>query len=71
MDLLIVDRIEENTAVCEDEQGNMQSILLTRLPAGVKEGDCLVRKEDGYLIDRQLTQRRRQEILDLQNSLWN
>ncbi|CZT57965.1 DUF3006 domain-containing protein [Solibaculum mannosilyticum] len=71
MDLLIVDRIEENTAVCEDEQGNMQSILLTRLPAGVKEGDCLVRKEDGYLIDRQLTRRRRQEILDLQNSLWN
>ncbi|BCI60171.1 DUF3006 domain-containing protein [Solibaculum mannosilyticum] len=71
MDLLIVDRIEENTAVCEDEQGNMQSIPLSQLPAGVKEGDCLVRKEDGYLIDRQLTQRRRQEILDLQNSLWN
>ena len=71
MKMLIVDRIEENIAVCENEKGDMQSISLSQLPAGVKEGDCLVRKEDGYLIDRQLTQRLRQEILDLQNSLWN
>ncbi len=67
----IVDRIEENIAVCEDEQGNMHSLPVDRLPEDIREGDCLVQQEDGYHIDRQLTQRRRQEMLDLQNSLWN
>nr|WP_317412916.1 DUF3006 domain-containing protein [uncultured Solibaculum sp.] len=71
MKILIVDRIEENMAVCEGKEGDMHSVPLTRLPSHVKEGDCLVLDQDGYHIDAALTQKRRKEMLDLQNSLWN
>lgn len=67
--MIIVDRIEENYAVCEWEEEQL-NIELSKLPAGVKEGDVLKKTECGYEIDSEETQRRREKIIKLQNSLW-
>ena len=57
--ILIVDRIEGEFAVCEDESLVFHNILLSRLPVGVREGDCLRQTGDGYVIDKEEAARRR------------
>ena len=57
--ILIVDRIEEEFAVCEDETLAFRRILLSQLPPNVREGDCLRPAGDGYIIDGEETARRR------------
>ena len=58
-DIFIVDRIEEGVAVCEGPARAYTQIPLARLPRGVREGDCLRREGDGYIIDAEQTARRR------------
>ena len=36
-----IDRIEEGWAVCEGPDDEMIRLEVSRLPAGVREGDCL------------------------------
>jgi hypothetical protein len=57
--LLIVDRIIESFAVCEDERNNQIELSLDLLPEGVREGDALVLREGSYHIDGGETERRR------------
>ena len=41
-EILVVDRIEENIAVCEDRETRvMFNIELSKLPENVKEGDVI------------------------------
>jgi len=72
--MLIIDRIEGEYAVCElsDEQENTTNILvkLDRLPQNVKEGDVIVIKDDHYEICEEETQKRREKIIGLSNSLF-
>lgn len=44
-----IDRIEEGWAVCEGPDGEMIRLEVSRLPAGVREGDCLFLDGDGPL----------------------
>ena len=45
--MLIIDRIEEGKAVCEDEDG--RQVVLETFPDGAAEGDVLVYSDDGQL----------------------
>ena len=51
-EILVIDRIEGNIAVCENRKnGKMQDIAISDLPKGVKEGDVLKWKDGKYEID--------------------
>lgn len=57
--ILIVDHIEGDLAICEDASRTLRPIPLTQLPKGLREGDCLRPQGDGYAIDREEAARRR------------
>lgn len=62
--MLVIDRIEEGKAVCEDEDG--RQVILDRMPKGASEGDVLVYSEEGQLtVDKQLTRIRREKAVTL------
>ncbi|MBP3939455.1 MAG: DUF3006 domain-containing protein [Clostridia bacterium] len=57
-----VDRIEEDFAVCEDENGAMVNIEKTQLPADIREGDIVSVENGEAVILRDETQERRKII---------
>lgn len=60
----IVDRIEKNLAVCEEsDSGNMIQIQLEKLPENIKEGDALIKKDNAFFIDKELTEKLRSEAI--------
>ena len=59
---LIVDRLEEGYAVCEQEDGSMIRIPMDRLPAGIREGDVLAAQGGRYRADQAAAQKRKDEI---------
>lgn len=62
--MLVIDRIEEGKAVCEDEDG--RQVILDRMPEGASEGDVLVCSKEGQLtVDKQLTRIRREKAVAL------
>lgn len=69
--LLIIDRIEADIAVCELPDRTMQHIPLSALPGGVREGDCLRPQGDGYRVDAEETERRRQQNAERLRRLLN
>jgi len=67
---LIVDRFEENFAICETEDKEMINIDIEKLPDGVIEGDILL-LEDGVLyIDNKSRSEREDYIKELMDDLW-
>ncbi len=68
---LIIDRIEGDIAVCENIDRTTTNIPLILLPNGVKEGDVILKDENGeYVVDAKKTLERRQRIKKLLNNLW-
>ena len=65
MKTLIVDRIEEDFAVCEIEESNFANLPLKALPDGVKEGDVI-----HISVDADETEKRKTNINNLMNSLF-
>lgn len=69
MSIFSVDRIEGACAVLVGDAGDELTVLLTELPEGIKAGN-VVRAEDGvYQLDTAEEQRRRAQILSLQEKL--
>ena len=66
-----VDRIENDIAVSEDENGNTVNIRLSELPSGVKEGDILSFNGEKYAVLYDETEQRRKALLNLQKSLFD
>ncbi len=67
---LIIDRFEEEYAVCEQEDGQMTDIKRILLPKDAKEGDCIILNDDNtFEIDHEKTEKLRQEADDLFKSL--
>lgn len=58
-ELLVIERFEEEFAVCEDDRGTRHRLPRAWLPAGLREGDCLRETAAGYALDLGETQRRR------------
>lgn len=69
----IVDRIEEDYAVCENQEtGEMENIELLLLPADVDENDVLIYDEDldEYTIEEEETSEIEDEVEDEMDDLW-
>ena len=66
-----VERIEENVALCEDDLGETVKLRLEELPENIREGDIIVRTENGYTIDTDETSVRRKKMAEMQKKLFN
>lgn len=66
-----VERIEENVALCEDDLGKTVKLRLDELPENIREGDIIVRTENGYTIDTDETSVRRKKMAEMQKKLFN
>ena len=60
----IIDRIENNIAVCELENGEMLDVKISALPKGIKEGDVIK-----LSVDETEANERKERIDKLMNSL--
>ena len=66
----IIDRIEENIAVCECEDKKMVNFELEKLPKACKEGDCIVEDDNGNIyVDINETKRREERAKKLLDRL--
>ena len=68
---LIVDRIEENTVVCETEETGFVTINLIDLPDGVHEGSILIFENGSYFVDLNEEQQRREKLFALQEDIFD
>ena len=67
---LIIDRFENNYAVCEKEDRTMINIEKSKLPENAKEGDVLIIKNDKIIIDYEETSKRKKIIENLTKDMW-
>lgn len=65
-----VDRIEENIAICEDDDGNVLKLNVDELPQEIREGDIIEKTENGFVIDADETQLRRKKMAELQRNIF-
>lgn len=68
--MLIVDRIENEAVVVENDDTHF-TIKLIEILGEVREGDVLIKCGNVYSVDKEATQRRRQQISEIQKSLWD
>lgn len=67
-----IDSIEDEYAVCEDENENVHLIERIKLPNGAKEGYVVTIFEDGtVVINEAKTEERRAKILKLQEKVFD
>jgi len=67
----IIDRFEDIYAVCEKEDKSFIHILKSKLPECIKEGDCIIQKEDGtFSIDVNERLEREHRIREKMNHLF-
>ena len=66
-----VDRIEEDKAILECENGDCVTLELKSLPKNIKEGDVLCFEANSYFLDKDETEERRQKIKSLMDSLFD
>lgn len=67
--MLIIDHIEDGIAVIEDENTRFK-ISAEMLGENVREGDVVVSENGFYIKDENASAARRDEIIKLQNDLW-
>lgn len=67
--MLIIDRIGDGIAVIEDDSGHYE-VPASMLDGGVREGDVVVLRDGKYFADKDASEKRRSEIIKLQNGLW-
>lgn len=66
----IIDRIEEQYAVIEKENGEMNRISIDNIRGDYKEGDILINKGEYFEIDKEFTFNRKKEIDDITKDMW-
>ena len=64
MKKFIIDRIEEKTAILEDDNGCMIKVDVQLLPSETKEGCVLSYSNDVFILEVELTESRRKLIFD-------
>lgn len=71
MSYLSIDRIEGEVAICEDENRTRIELPLKEISGSPKEGDIILCAEGVYRVSKEETDRRRAEILRLQQQLFS
>ena len=68
---LIIDRFEENIAICEDrETGKYKEILKENLQEGLKEGDLIKFENGKYVKNKERQDEIEKEIKEKMNKVW-
>ena len=65
-----IDRIEESIALCETDTGEQVKFSTALFIPQAKEGNWYKKKGDKFIFDQVLTQKKRDEITALLNSLF-
>ena len=65
-----VDRFEENIAIIELEDRSTTNITKDKLPIDIKEGDIVIFSDNKISIDKEETKKRKQEIHNLMDKLF-
>lgn len=65
-----IEKIENNIAVCENDDGETLKLKLSQLPPNVKEGDILIQSDEGFTLDLDETQARRRKMAELQKNIF-
>jgi vacuolar-type H+-ATPase subunit E/Vma4 len=69
--MIIIDRFEENLAVCTNTDNNLTlNINISKLPENVAEGDVLVYCNGTYIIDEATTNERKKNLQAKLNALF-
>ncbi|MCR4616400.1 MAG: DUF3006 domain-containing protein [Clostridiales bacterium] len=72
MKKITVDRIEDKYALCEADNGELFQIELNELPEKTREGSIILVLSDGsYVLDNSATKKRINEMLRLQDMLFD
>ena len=67
---LIIDRFEEEYAVCEDENKKILNINKSKIPKQAKQGDIIIYRNGTYILDKEKTLNRKKYIEELTKDLW-
>ncbi len=67
---LYIDRIENNIAICFDENENIIKIKTKKILGKICEGCVLRRSDAGFVVDEIATKLKRQEIFKLQDAVF-
>lgn len=67
--MLILERFEGNIAIIENDDSHIETDR-KNVAENASEGDVLTEVNGRYEVDKNQTEKRRSEILKLQNSLW-
>ncbi len=69
---LIVDRFEGIYCICEDKERKLFALSVADLPEGVAVGDVLIVDDENgtVIIDKEATEKRREEIRKKENRLF-
>jgi hypothetical protein len=71
-EILVVDRIENNIAVCENrENGKITEIDISKLPKEITEGTVLKHSNGTYNIDLQEQEKIEERIKEKMKKIWN
>lgn len=68
--LYIIDRFEGEYIIVETPDGNMINVDKNNVIGKVNEGDCLVYKDNHFLLDEKATIKRKQEIAEKMKGMW-
>lgn len=67
---LIIDRFEDEYAICEDKDKKILNINKSKIPKQAKEGDIIIYREGEYILDKEKTLNRKKYIEELTKDLW-
>ena len=66
----IIDRIESGFVVAETEDETMVNIPENLIKGDFKEGDILIKKDEFFKVDSDLTKKRKEEIDYMLKNMW-
>lgn len=67
----IVDRIENEFAVCENENKEMVNISITELPINITEKSIIDYIDNQYIVNDEEKIKREETIKEKMNSVWD
>lgn len=70
MTKFVIDRIEDDFCVLEDQDKKLISIEKSKFPDDIIEGDIVIFENGEYVISKELTEKAREEMFKLQESLF-
>lgn len=69
--MLIIDRFEDEYAICECSDGNLMQIRRDLIAADAREGDVLIPGQNTYTVDTAATLKRRRRIRQKADRLFS